>query len=295
MVFEDLKLDEVNRALTQHECGGGKGVNVVRVLNMLGYKNALAGFAGGETGKLLQKELQNNNTEDLTVETKSKTRSCYTLICKKNKQATEIIEPSEKISPQEQNELLAKIKQNIKKFSLFCLSGSLPPGLDENFYAQIALYAKENKLPLILDACNNIEKTLQQGVTLLKINAEELQEISSEKNINKAAEKLLLNYPIEWLAVTDGAKPAYLLNKDKSWTYKLPKLENIKSAIGAGDCTAAIMAARLSESTKKEQVPQYFKEALAAAAASCLTDIPSVFKIEKAQEIMQKITVEENK
>lgn len=47
LLFEKLQLNAVNRAAAVKQTGGGKGVNVLRVLRRLGVPASIAGFVGG--------------------------------------------------------------------------------------------------------------------------------------------------------------------------------------------------------------------------------------------------------
>ncbi|NLF62108.1 MAG: hypothetical protein GX574_13260 [Lentisphaerae bacterium] len=293
--FRLLRHGEVNRAAALRECGGGKGVNVVRALRHLGLPAAVAVFHGGDSGRKLLAELASSGVEALAVATAGQTRTCMTLISQENCEVTELIEPSAPIAPTEVAALRELLDRELARFGAVTLSGTVPPGVDGQFYAGLAARARSLGIPVVLDAVNDIHATLQTGVTVLKINAAELRTIAPSKDdLQASAEKVLQDFPgVMAVAVTDGPAPAWLATRKKTWRLTVPELPGpLASAIGGGDCATAIMARRLAEQHDKEQLPDIFREALACASASCLTEIPSVFDPAIAADLKARIVAE---
>ena len=314
LLFKKVNHGQVNRAYLVKQCGGGKGVNVVRVFRMLGLPIALAGFAGGDTGAKLKGEIIGSGAFPLIVETASATRCCTTVISEENGEVTELIEPSGSVSDAEQSSLLSMIKDHISEFGAVVCSGTVPPGVPPSFYASVAEATLQQGIPFVLDAVNNIEPTLMAGagvttapspsgvpttadqwgtgLILLKINASELRQIAGIDILPEAANALLARYSrLGALAVTDGAAPAWLFTRNGSSKITIPLLPHVVSAIGGGDCTAAILTRRLAEGLKGNELADAFAEALSCASASCLTDTPSLFEPSVAEEIRKKIEV----
>ena len=334
LLFKKVNHGQVNRAYLVKECGGGKGVNVVRVFRMLGLPIALAGFAGGDTGDKLKGEIVGSGAFPLIVETVSATRCCTTVISEENGEVTELIEPSGSVSDAEQSSLLTLIKERISEFGAVVCSGTVPPGVPPSFYASVAEAAIQQGIPFVLDAVNNIEPTLMAGtgvttasapssgvttasapssggttasapskvpttgqgwgagVILLKINASELRQIAGIDDLPEAAQALLARFErLGALAVTDGAAPAWLFTRGGSSKITIPPFPHIVSAIGGGDCTAAILTRRLAEGLKENELAAAFAEALACASASCLTDTPSLFDPNVAEEIRKQLAI----
>ncbi|NMA42592.1 MAG: hypothetical protein GX946_04335 [Oligosphaeraceae bacterium] len=291
LVFEKLQANAVNRAVAVKQTGGGKGVNVLRVLRRLGLPAGIAGFVGGEGGRRLREEFADCGADDLCVDSKGHTRYCYTVIDQSQNSATELIEPSPEIMPEESAALLQLLNQRMPEFSALCIAGSLPPGLAPDFYGQITAMAHKQGVPVLLDAFANIESSLQAGLTMLKINRQELSSLSGDEDPDRAAAALMRKYPLTWLAMTDGAGAARLFSPEQTWELQVPRLPRIVSPIGAGDCAAAILTWRLSQKAPEARMPEYFAEALACASASCLTDEPSLFDPQQAEKILTEIKI----
>jgi len=295
LIFSRLQPGEVNRARRVHECGGGKGVNVARVFRRLGLPVAVAAFAGGYPGQRLRGEFGELGVENIVIDVAATTRCCFTVISEDDSVVTELIEPSGTVTAREAKALQMLINGQIQRFGAVALSGTVPPGISGEFYASIAREAALHGVPVLLDAVKDIAATLQAGVTILKINAAELRELGGADDIAESARRLFGRFAaLAWLAVTDGPRPARLFSPRRSWRFTLPTLPRVISAIGGGDCTAAILCRRLAEKTTApdELMTDFYAEALACASASCLTDTPAVFDPSEARKIRAAIRID---
>ena len=294
LTFRQVCHGEVNRAAALRECGGGKGVNVVRALRHLGLPAAVAVFHGGDSGRRLLAELTASGVEMLAIPTVAQTRTCITLISQDNHEVTEVIEPSAPIAPAELSAMRALLDSELARFGAVALSGTVPPGVEGHFYAGVAVRARSLGIPVVLDAVNDIHAALQAGVTVLKINAAELHAIAPSSDLQTSAESVLEDFSgVAAVAVTAGPEPAWLFTRKKTWRLTIPELPGpLVSAIGGGDCTTAVLTRRLAEHRDLDLLPEFFQEALACASASCLTEIPSVFDPEIAADLNTRIAVE---
>jgi len=294
--FNSLKLGDVNRAFESHETGGGKGTNVARVYRLLGCPVSVAAFVGGYPGERLRRDFEETGVRPLLVDCKGTTRCVYTIIDRERGEATELIEPSAPIDADELERMRRLLADEVPRHGVVALCGSLPPGVTSSFYAEIAAMAAKCGMPVVLDAAKDIGCVLEEGVMLLKINAEELAlAADGEKDAVVAGKALLRRFKrLSWLAVTDGGNPAHLMSREGVWRVRTPLLDCIVSPIGGGDCATAVMARRLAEDPQADgmSMPGYFAEALACASASCLTDTPSIFEPSAAEEILRRTVVE---
>jgi len=292
LTFTHLTHGDVNRASALHECGGGKTTNVVRVFRKLGQPITMAYFMGGATGQALRTELDASGAGSIAVATVSATRTCITLISQDNSEVSELIEPAGPVAASEAIQLQQAILDALDDFSCVVCSGSVPPGIAPEFTATIASACVAKGIPFVLDAFKGIIPSLEAGVRLLKINTHELRQLTGQEDIALAGKALLEAYPhLANLAVTDGPAPAWLFNREGTWTIQTPSLPRIVSAIGGGDCATAIMTWRIAEGATNQELPQAFAEACACASASCLTDTPSLFSPQTAQDLLANTTI----
>jgi len=288
LLFDGVRLGSVNRALELHQCGGGKGVNLARALGILGEHPQLALFEGGPTGDLLQAELAAQGTTVVSVRTQAQTRTCTTVVDHGTGQVTELIEPSGSILPDELAAMDREIRQALPQAGGVAICGTLPPGVPDSFYADIVRAARAAGLPVLLDGYRGVRPALREGPTILKINAAELRHLTGRANLEDAALECLAQYPVQFLAITDGPRPASLFTRQHTWEFVQPELP-VRNAIGAGDCASG---AFLLGMVRGAPPADAFRYALAAANASCLTDTPATFQPATADALLDRILVQ---
>lgn len=287
LLFDALAVGAVNRATELHQCGGGKGVNVARALRTLGDQPQVALFVGGPAGDQLLAELNRDGIGTIAVPTQGTTRTCITLIDELSGQVTELIEPTAAIRSREMAEMSRQLRDAVAQADGIALCGTFPPGVPESCYANIIQEARAAGRPALLDGYQRVRLALHAGPTILKLNAEELRHLSGRSNVEDAAFECLTQYPLQILAVTDGPRPAFLFTRHGSWQFDQPAIR-VRNAIGAGDCASAIL---LRELIAGQEPQDAFRAALAAANASCLTDLPASFQPDEAKAFHDQITV----
>lgn len=287
--FEELQFYEVNRAKSVKLIASGKGINFVRAAEKWRkQKAAVFQFTGGETGQKICDYLDAEPIRHCSVNVEQPTRVCTTCLCLKTEKMTELIEPSGTISSKASEELLSGIKENIPDSKGVAICGTYPPGINENFYLEIAKAARNSDKPLIMDSWMNVTPTLELGMDILKINLEEIRALTGEKEYARAIKLCLEKYPIKIAAVTDGPGNAYLATEGKIWEYSLPRLDKVANPIGAGDTVSSVFFSEYLDGTPPHEA---FAFGLAAASASCLTSVSAEFNTDTAKEIKQKINI----
>jgi 1-phosphofructokinase len=262
---EDVNKGEVNRARDMLTFASGKGANFAKVAMRCGNIAMLAQFVGGGTGDMYSSDLNRAGLILLDQYVKAPTRTCTTLLSSVF-EATELIEPSGKISESEGSALFAKIEKHSKLCDAFAVCGTYPPGISVNFYTQIAKLAKESNKPLLLDSYKGITPVLKVGVEILKINRRELAALSEDDNVHRGGMKIIEKYPVKILAVTDGSEKAYLFTDGECSEYPISFVSNVINPIGAGDTVSAVL---FSEYLKGTPICKAFRKALDAGSESC--------------------------
>ena len=98
-------------------------------------------------------------------------------------------------------------------------SGSLPPGVPADFFAQVARVGKNKGAKTIIDASGEaLEKAIQEGVYLIKPNVREFRElvgedITEESQIKAEAQKMVRSAQCEVLVISLGAAGNFILLK----------------------------------------------------------------------------------
>jgi len=289
--FTAFNEDQVNRADTISFISGGKAANFAKAANNFGANSIIYQFSGGTSGEKYRKILHFEKVQFVNELTKTETRTCSTIISEKSSKVTEIIEPSGMISENEAKELLARAISDLPQFNGIALCGTYPPGIKPKFYAKIAEQARKKNIPLLMDACINVEAVLEEGIEILKINLAELKRLTGKRKVRTAANYIFAKFNVKIIAITDGAKSAHLfLRKSEEnpnlgsahYEYSIPNLKKVINPIGAGDTVSAIL---LAEYITGKPIHEALKTALAAGSASCLTQHNAVFDAKFAKKL----------
>ena len=291
LVFQHLRHGEVNRASSLRLYTGGKGTNFCRAGGLFGHaKYMLCHFTGGENGRRADRLLAREGIKVFSVETEAETRCCVTCLSAQDGSMTELIEPSSPLTKEAQKAFLALLEEEIPSCDAVAIAGSLPDGTDPEFYTQWADLALKNGKLLFIDAVKGIRNALAlPGRKVLKINKEELLSLSGEKETLPGMEKLLKEFALELLAVTDGPSDAFLgTSSGVRKRYALPKLEKIVSPLGCGDTASAVFCALLLEEVPPEES---FRRALSAACANCLCADAATFRTEDMEKLLPLVTM----
>ena len=289
LFFDALKFGAVNRAASVAVRGSGKGINFARASRGWGSACEVFQFLGGHNGRLVAASLAHDQIPNHSVMVDAETRVCTTCVCNAGKAATELIEPSGAISPRERDQLLGQILERLPAAPGVAICGTFPPGVTIDFYAEVLRRKPAGRLAL-LDAYKGVEALAGLPLDVLKINVDELRELSGVEDVPAAARRCLDLMGVATLALTDGPKRAWLFRRGGgAWVFTLPRLDQVVSPIGAGDTVSGVLFAELLAGRPPQEA---FASALAAGSASCLTDIPAGFDLDKASQLRALIRVE---
>lgn len=284
--FESFHWGHVNKAVARHEFVAGKGQNVARVLSRFGHEAWLLQVVGGAYGQRLEEQLRREGVQLLNVRVAAETRVCSTIIDRASKQVTELVEPFV-VGPEEDalRRALELIPSKPGSFDAVLYCGTVPAGMNPSLYLEIQ--RRVNPAFSVLDSFREIPRELLREVNCVKINVQEYEEL---ENSDPGWESRLDKVPA--ILLTDGPRAARLLaneeGKRHEWRFHLPVLESLQNPIGAGDTVTAVFAHFVLSGT---QLPEAFRQALAAGSASCRTLLPGVYREEDRRKILEEIRV----
>ena len=287
LLFEAFKEGGVLRASNLYTAPSGKGINVARALRTLGSNVTAAGFIGGSNASLILKELKEERVSSDFIITAANTRVCTTIINKSNRSFTELIEPSGKISSSEVTALKKKLSALLKKAKLATISGTLPPGVPENFYNWIITEAAKNNVRVLTDICNApMKSAVSARPYLIKMNHEEFSATFGSQNTESKIYQLFKK-GISWVIVTDGKERFLAGASGKVFLVTPPKIKVI-NGVGSGDAMLAGIAYGISKGLCPEET---LKLGSAAGAASTLTIRPAEFDIGVMKKLVRRVNV----
>ena len=230
-------------AQPQFDAGGG-GINVSRVIKILEGDSTAFYLAGGPTGEHLKKLLGEKEILQEMVSMKTWTRENLSVTDSGTNLQYRFGMPGSEVSEKEWNHVLDKLETLLPNNDYLVASGSLPPGIPDDFYVKVASIAKKHHVKLILDTSGEaLLKGAKSEVYLLKPNIGELAVLCGVTSISafeleSLAKDFLKNHPCEILVVSLGAKGAMLFTEKKTEHLVAPTVHQ-KSTIGAGDSMVA--------------------------------------------------------
>ncbi|NJC24406.1 1-phosphofructokinase [Arthrobacter pigmenti] len=267
----------VQRATANREESGGKGVNVCRALSA-GGAEALAILPGNDDDPVLT-GLQSAGVPYRNLPIPARLRSNVT-ITEPDGTTTKINEPGPVLDRREADALIELVVEKSDGAAWLVLAGSLPPGLNQDFYATVVRAVRSRygeRSPLIaLDASEAaLVAAINEGAApdLLKPNAEELSQLtglgegnSLEDNEGLAVEAAtrLLGRGVRSVLATLGSKGALLVTADGAWHAQHPPITAL-STVGAGD---SALAGYLLAHTSGGSAPDCLRQAVAHGSAA---------------------------
>lgn len=226
-----------------YEPGGG-GINVTRALKKLGFDSLALFMAGGKSGDRLRQLLREESIDFKVVETEESTRENLMVMDNTSGEQYRFVMPGPHIKEPEWKEVLRLLDEVRPRPDYVVASGSLPPGVPDDYYAQVADWCKKNDVSMVLDTSGPALKlALEKGVYLAKPNLREIGEMLGKEKLtgmelDEAAMEILAKGYARVLIVSLGAQGAMLAWQD-SIEYVVPPVMPVESTVGAGDSMIA--------------------------------------------------------
>lgn len=223
---------------------GGKGINIARVMSIMGEACELYGFIGGNSGAAVVAEMQQYGVTFKATEIDGDTRTTINIVDQKNQWETEITEPGAVIDSARQQQFLAQLEGDLKVGDMVICSGIPMKGMDENIYQQVSRLCSAHQCSCVLDATGSYLKGSLPGQYFFsKPNFSELSELFSiTEDISEAGMtdygKALLDMGIENVLISTGGTGGIFLNREVSFKTIIPRTD-VVSTIGSGDSCVA--------------------------------------------------------
>ncbi|MCL2254602.1 MAG: hexose kinase, partial [Lachnospiraceae bacterium] len=188
-----LNLGQVNRMCSVKNIGGGKGINVAKILHSYGIPVTTLGFIGGSSGAFIEKSLAQRKIETAFTNINEETRVSTNIIADDGS-ITEILEPGPLVSLTEKENFLNEYQGHLGKSDFIILSGSAPRGIASNIYTELIGLAKKQNRKVLLDTSGdlltNAVNATEAKPYMIKPNLIELEHLvkHSLKDIAETAE-----------------------------------------------------------------------------------------------------------
>lgn len=271
------------------EAGGG-GVNIARAIKKLGGVATAVFPSGGYTGKFFNYLLKKEEVPTVIIEVENETKENFVVLEEFTSKQYRFGMPSNALSLEEVNQILYAVS-NIKNPKFIIASGSLPPGVPVDIYADLSKIAKKSGAKFIVDTSGEaLKHAFNEGAYLIKPNLLELATLAGlekieVKDVERVAKELINKNTCEVIVVSLGADGAMLITKNEAHLVEAPKVE-AKSTVGAGDSMVAGMVYALSKGFSFEKVLQY---GVACGSAATMNRGTELCKKEDVEVLMSVI------
>jgi 1-phosphofructokinase family hexose kinase len=243
---------------------GGKGINVARALKRLDVPVVATGLAGGRTGMRIVEELTAEAILNDFVRIADESRTSTAVVDPMGPSFTEINEWGAQVDADELEMLREKLRYLARGADVVVFAGSLPRGVDVDFYADVIRELNRARVVTVLDSEGEpLRAGLEAEPSLVAPNQAEAESLVSQE-LDDHHDFVMALDTINDLGAKDVlltlASGAFGLTREERRARRFhataPDVEAV-SVVGAGD---VLLAAFLAERS--------FEDALRAAVAA---------------------------
>lgn len=283
-----LRLGEVNRSESLQVHAAGKGLNVAQVLADLGHQLTVTGFLGADNPQAFEQLFETRGFADEFVRVAGETRSNIKL-AEAGGQVTDINGPGLMIAEAERVELLARLKRLAPAHDLVVVAGSLPRGVQVEWFVELLRTLKQLGVRVALDTSGAaLRAGLATAPWLIKPNEEELAEArgmnaGDAQALAREAWRLQVE-GVEHVVISQGAEGVSWFAPSTGLHAHPPKVQ-VVSTVGAGD---SLLAGMLHGLLEKWSIERTLSHATAIAAQAVgqigfgITDTAQLAELEAA-------------
>jgi 6-phosphofructokinase 2 len=272
---------------------GGGGINVARVVHRLGGKVTAIYPTGGAIGNLLHRLMDREGIESLVTPSHVETRENFTVYEESTGEQYRFVLPGSALHRHEWEACLDKLSSLPDKPEIIVASGSIPPGVPDDFFAHVARHAKKFGAKMVLDTSGpGLKAALAEGVTLFKPNLVEFSEfvgtpLERETDYIEAARQLIAAHQAEAVALTLGDQGALLITGDGAWRAEPLPIE-VVSTVGAGDSFVGGLVTALAAGRTLDQA---LRIAVAAASAAVMSPGTELCREDDVKRLLSKVQI----
>jgi len=250
------------------------------------------GFIGGSEGRMLEILLDQEGVLFSFTPVEQATRTNFIINDTRAHQQTIINARGPHISRQELERFVEKLRRISPPPDTMVISGSVPPGVPADIYYSLVSETRRYRVRTILDsAVQWLREGIKAKPNLIKPNVSEAEELlgtelPTEEAIIRAALDLV-KMGIEVAVISRGKNGLIAATRD-SVVKAVPPSVKVRSAVGAGDCTLAGLALKL---TAGEPLVEACRLGVAMGTAAVLTPGTELCRRSDVERLLTEIEV----
>ncbi|MCW2611448.1 MAG: tagatose 6-phosphate kinase [Actinomycetota bacterium] len=286
---DEVRWHAGNRVAAVAQRAGGKGVNVARVLHTLGEDVLVTGLVGGDTGAQIRADVQAAGLAEAFQDVTGESRRTVAVVDAAAGDATGFWEPGPPVAPDDWARFLDRYDGLLTGARAVVLTGSLPPGLSPEVYADLVHRARKAGVPVVLDAD---AEALAVGVSaepdIVKPNVDELRRATGFTDRLPGAEALRAQ-GARAVVVSAGPDGLIASTPDGRWAAR-PQDRVSGNPTGAGDASVAALVRGLVADTSW---PERLADAVALSASAVLRPLAGDVDLAAYRRFRDTVSIEE--
>ena len=274
---------------------GGGGVNVTRAIHNLGGSSFAVFPLGGPAGETYRTIAEAAGVAGRQIAIAGNTRENFTVSETSTGEQYRFVLPGPTLREPEWRACLSAVVDHLPRGGFLVASGSLPPGVPLDFYAQLARISSTQNARLVVDASGPpLAAALAVGVFLIKPSRDELAELIgvdrelTPEEQRDAARSIIHSGRAEVVALTLGAAGALLVSKTGVLRLPTPHI-TVASTVGAGDAFLAGLVLRLAEGLPMSTA---FRTAIAAGSATAMMPATELCRADDVTRLEEELATQ---
>ncbi len=282
------------RCTPQRRDPGGGGINAARVLKRFGVDVTAMYPSGGVLGQLLQNLVDQEGLRDLTIPISGETREDFTVYEQTSGQQYRFVLPGPRLSEREWRACLDSFTALQQPARFVVASGSLPPGVPDDFYQRVAKATKQAGAKIVIDTSGPpLKAALEAGVFLVKPSLRELRTLmgtplETERDRIAACRSLIEGGRAEIVALTMGNQGAVLVTDRIQLFAKAVPIQPV-SVVGAGD---SFLGAMIWSLVTGHPIEDAFRYGVAAGSAALIAPGTELSRREYVERLVDQVKLQ---
>jgi 6-phosphofructokinase 2 len=273
---------------------GGGGVNVARVIKRFGGDVEAVLPVGGFTGQLLRRLIADEGIPNRVIEAEAETREDFSVSELSTAQQYRFVLPGLPLHEAEWRACLDALAASVPRPNFVVGSGSLPPGVPDDFYAQAAAITHKLGAKFVVDTSGTaLAAAIEHGVYMIKPNLREMRDLVGAELLTQndwiiAAREYINAGKVEVVALSLGHLGALLVTRDRAWRAGALPIKPV-SAVGAGD---SFLGAMIFSLAKGDSLADALRLGMAAGSSALMNEGTELCRPEDAYRLYAAATIE---
>ena len=293
LVVPDFALGQISRIRRGVVVPGGKGLNMMRAVRILGGDAMSMGLLGGHTGRMVANMVTEDGYRAEWTWFQGETRTC-TIIAGPGARST-VINESGQIDKRDWNALADDICRVATEDNAFavCLCGSLPDGAPDYAPGDLIHRLCDSGIAVWADTSGRaLTNAIAAEPYAIKVNSEELAaalniDANCQSGLLEGA-KALLNCRTKIVVISRGAQGAWLLTAKVVAEATPPRIQPV-DPVASGDCLHAGIVVAMQQGCAADEA---IRRGVAAGTVNALYAGGGRFTLARYKNVLKNTTVE---